>query len=346
MTAPSPQDFSAARRRVAVSSPSQELVTVTHSPHSILSIVCPTNPSVDLQHWVSANRARLKDLLSNRGAVLFRGFPLFGPADFQDVVRAWSPTLLNYTYGSTPRSRSAVAGVYTSTEYPADQTIPQHNEMAYARIWPRHLWFYCNQAAAEGGATPLADIRRVGACLDPVAFASFAERGVRYVRNYGSGFDLSWQQAFETESRSDVEELCRRQGIEFTWSGDDQLHTSQLCQGVISHPVTGTDLWFNQAHLFHTSALPADVRAELLAVDESELPRQSYYGDGASIEDSVLDEVRAAYDAETIKEPWQNNDILLIDNMLVSHGRDPYRGPRRVLVAMTDEHHANSGERR
>jgi alpha-ketoglutarate-dependent taurine dioxygenase len=287
----------------------------------------------------------VEELLRDRGAVLFRGFTLSGPTDFQDVVRTWSPKLLNYTYGSTPRRRSSVEGVYTSTEYPADQTIPQHNEMAYARIWPRHLWFYCNQTAAEGGATPLANSRRVGAHLDPAVLASFAERGVRYVRNYGTGFDLSWQQAFETESRTEVEEVCRAQGIEFRWSDGDQLRTSQLCQAVIRHPVTGAELWFNQAHLSHTSALSADVRAELLEVDDSELPRQAYYGDGASIEDSVLNEVRAAYDAETIREPWQDDDVLLIDNMLVSHGRDPYKGSRRVLVAMTDEHNASSGER-
>jgi hypothetical protein len=97
-------------------------------------------------------------------------------------------------------------------------------------------------------------------------------------------------------------------------------------------------VWFNQAHLFHTSALPAEVRAELLALDDWDVPRQAYYGTGESIPDSVLDEVRKAYDGEIVRESWQNGDILLIDNMLVGHGRDPYEGPRRILVSMTDEY--------
>jgi alpha-ketoglutarate-dependent taurine dioxygenase len=345
MTTPSPFDARAARRRVAVSA-AQERVTVAHSPYSIISVAQPVVPSVDLQHWVRASRDRVEALLGDRGAILFRGFQLSGPEDFQNVVRAWSPQLLNYTYGSTPRSRSAVAGVYTSTEYPADQSIPQHNEMSYALIWPKHLWFYCDTAARAGGATPLADGRRVINRLDGAVRSSFADRGVRYIRNYGTGFDLRWQQAFETDSRADVEALCRAQGIEFAWRGQDQLRTSQVCQAVIRHPGTGAELWFNQAHLFHTSALAADVRAELLAGDHSELPRQAYYGDGKPIADSVLDEIRAAYDSETVREPWQDGDILLIDNMLVSHGRDPYEGPRRVLVAMTDEHRQATGDRR
>ncbi|MET9666782.1 TauD/TfdA family dioxygenase [Streptomyces sp. NPDC006475] len=337
MTTSSPLGARGMRRRVAVST-RQELVSVEASEHSVLSIVRPTAPAVDLAAWIQMHRDRLEELLCARGAVLFRGFAIAGSAEFHEVVAAWSPQLLNYTYGSTPRSRAETAGVYTSTEYPADQTIPQHNEMAYARMWPKHLWFYCETAAAEGGATPLADSRRIAARIDPAVVRSFAERGVRYVRNYGTGFDLTWQQAFETDSREEVEALCRTQGIEFTWHGTDRLRTSQVCQAVIEHPQTRAQLWFNQAHLFHTSALAPEVCAELLEGDPSDIPRQVYYGDGEPIADSVLDEVRAAYISETVRELWQSGDVLLIDNMLVSHGRDPYVGPRRVLVAMTDEH--------
>ncbi|GAA2898248.1 TauD/TfdA family dioxygenase [Streptosporangium fragile] len=345
MTTPLSPGASATRRRVVVSGTS-DLVSVAHSPHPIISVVRPTAPSVDLGHWLRTNRERVQTLLRERGAVLFRGFQVSGPEEFHNVVQAWSPKLLNYTYGSTPRSRSGVAGVYTSTEYPADQTIPQHNEMAYARIWPEHLWFYCGTAAQEGGATPLADSRRITERLDRALLRPFVERGVRYVRNYGTGFDLSWQQAFETDDRAEVEALCRAQDIEFTWYGEDRLRTSQICQAVIEHPATGAEVWFNQAHLFHTSALAPEVRAELLEGDESELPRQVYYGDGEPIADSTLDRVRAAYAEETVREPWQEGDVMLIDNMLVSHGRDPYRGPRRVLVAMTDEHDGRTGGRR
>ncbi|MBD5633245.1 MAG: TauD/TfdA family dioxygenase, partial [Candidatus Eremiobacteraeota bacterium] len=32
--------------------------------------------------------------------------------------------------------------------------------------------------------------------------------------------------------------------------------------------------------------------------------------------------------------PWQRGDALWIDNMLACHGRSPFRGERRVLVAM------------
>jgi hypothetical protein len=97
-------------------------------------------------------------------------------------------------------------------------------------------------------------------------------------------------------------------------------------------------VWFNQAHLFHVSALGEDLREQLLGVveTEAELPRNVYYGDGTPIEDSILDEIRGAYDALMLRFPWQAGDILMLDNMLMSHGRAPFKGPRRVLVAMAE----------
>jgi alpha-ketoglutarate-dependent taurine dioxygenase len=32
---------------------------------------------------------------------------------------------------------------------------------------------------------------------------------------------------------------------------------------------------------------------------------------------------------------WNTGDLLVIDNVLVGHGRRPFTGSRRVLVAMT-----------
>ena len=40
---------------------------------------------------------------------------------------------------------------------------------------------------------------------------------------------------------------------------------------------------------------------------------------------------------ETIAVPWQNGDILMIDNILTFHGRNPYTGHRDVQVALLEE---------
>jgi alpha-ketoglutarate-dependent taurine dioxygenase len=160
--------------------------------------------------------------------------------------------------------------------------------------------------------------------------------GVSYVRNYGTHLDLPWQEVFQTNDRSAVEDYCRGQDIAIEWKPDGTLRTSQTCQAAIAHPITGEMVWFNQAHLFHISNLEPHVRHSLLSeLGEEALPRNAYYGDGAPIEDAALGEIRAAYDAEEIVFPWQNGDVLMIDNMLSTHGRRPFSGPRRVIVGMS-----------
>jgi alpha-ketoglutarate-dependent taurine dioxygenase len=73
---------------------------------------------------------------------------------------------------------------------------------------------------------------------------------------------------------------------------------------------------------------------------EENLPRNAYYGDGSPIEAQVMDHVRGAFARATISFPWQRGDILVLDNMLVAHAREPYEGPRRILAAMGDRHSA------
>jgi alpha-ketoglutarate-dependent taurine dioxygenase len=274
--------------------------------------------------------------LQVHGAILFRGFSRSSVDAFHDFAASFGHRLLPYEFGSTPRSRIG-AGVYSSTEYPADQSIPQHNEQSYTCAWPMKIWFYCETPPSERGATPISDSRALYRRIDPAIRRRFAKAGLMYVRNYGNGLDLAWQQVFRTTDRAAVEAFCRSRRIAWEWLDNERLRTWQICQSEASHPVTGAPVWFNQAHLFHVSSLAAETRDALLAtVDESDLPRHVYYGDGTPIEDAILDEIRSHYDALTLSCRWQKGDVLMLDNMLTAHGRAPFRGARRILVAMAE----------
>ncbi len=77
------------------------------------------------------------------------------------------------------------------------------------------------------------------------------------------------------------------------------------------------------------------MRESLLAMfREEDLPRNCYYGDGSPIENSVMQEVLEVYRHSAVNFPWQEGDILMLDNMLTAHGRNPFAGPRKIVVAM------------
>lgn len=296
-----------------------------------------------LSSWVRGNRELVDDKLCCHGAVLFRDFAVEEQGDFEAFVDEIAPKRLDYVYRSTPRT-SVGANIYTATEYPRQETIPLHCENAYQQDWPMKLMFYCAQAAEGGGATTLANMLRVTEHLGKDLVDEFAKRKVMYVRNYGAGVDLPWETVFQTNRREDVERYCASNGIEIEWKEGGGLRTRQVCQGVTVHPRTKDVVWFNQVHLFHVSLLDKKTRAAMLRLfKEEDLPRNSYYGDGAPIDEALIERIRDVFLRECVPSPWQKGDVMLVDNMLAAHGRSPYTGTRRVLVAMGEPFSAAAG---
>ncbi|MEY4549296.1 MAG: hypothetical protein RL685_5491 [Pseudomonadota bacterium] len=278
--------------------------------------------------------------LYEHGGLLFRGFAVASVDDFRAFAAAFGHALLTSDFGSTPRSRVS-DGVYSSTEYPAHQSIPLHNEQAYSREWPMKIWFYCAQPSSTGGETPIADSREVYTRIPASIRQRWVERGLMYVRNFGGGLDVPWPQVFNTSDRAEVERYCREHGISCEWKPDGELRTRQVCQVVAQHPHTRQSVWFNQAHLFHVSALEEEVREVLLdAVAPEDLPRNVYHADGSELPAEDLAAIRAALEECRRVFPWQGGDVLMLDNMLAAHARNPFSGPRKVVVAMAESHGA------
>jgi alpha-ketoglutarate-dependent taurine dioxygenase len=335
------QDQTARRNKFIATKPkavsTAGLVKTAYLPGAALPMMIePAIEDVDLIEWAKVNHRSLDAELLQHGALLFRGFRLKNAAHFERFIRGISSELIEYSYRSTPRTK--VEGrIYTSTEYPPEQSIPLHNEMSYSRSWPMKIWFFSVQQATQGGETPIADSRKVYSRLDPRIRQRFKGRKVMYVRNYGSGLDLSWQDVFQTTDKAELEAFCARASMTLEWVKGDRLRTRQVCQAVAEHPRTKERVWFNQAHLFHVSSLHPEAREGLLAqFDEADLPRNAYYGDGSPIEDSILDEIRGVYAELETAFLWHESDVLMLDNMLVAHGRRPFSGPRKVLVGMAE----------
>ncbi|MEH2243331.1 TauD/TfdA family dioxygenase [Nostoc sp.] len=330
-------DLSTFKRKIInVSSTGLIKTEFLQSENTLPLVVKPAIEGLNLILWAASNREWMETKLLHHGGILFRDFNIKAVSEFEQFIQTISGELLEYSYRSTPRSQ--VSGkIYTSTEYPANQYIPLHNEMAYSRNWPMKIWFFCCKSAQQGGETPIADSRKILSCLDSKIHEKFLQKQVMYVRNYSDILDLKWQDVFQTTNKSDVEKYCKNSGIEFEWKDSNHLRTRQVCQAIATHPKTNEKVWFNQAHLFHISSLKTEVQETLLSTfSEEDIPRNAYYGDASPIETSILDEIRQLYQQESVIFPWKEGDILMLDNMLTAHGRTPFLGYRKVVVGMAE----------
>ncbi|WP_441245348.1 TauD/TfdA family dioxygenase [Kitasatospora sp. McL0602] len=278
----------------------------------------------------------LAGLLTREKALVFRGFGVT-PGELDKVFDLLLPNRLAYVHGNSPRTKVG-QNLYTSTEYPQEFTISMHNEMSYAHQWPARLAFYCEIAAETGGATPVVDGVRWLEALDPEVREAFSG-GVRYLQNLhdGYGFGKSWQQTFETESREEVEAFLSGTAATWEWKKDGGLRVAQLRPATTRHPVTGTEVWFNQADQWHPAGLGDETAATLASIlPPEDLPQSVTLADGTPIPAEWVEQIRDRGLECAVNVDWRPGDVLLIDNVLVGHGRRPFTGSRRVLVAMSD----------
>jgi alpha-ketoglutarate-dependent taurine dioxygenase len=280
--------------------------------------------------------ADVAGLLRAHQALLFRGFGVHEP-ELAEVSAALLPERLAYIHGNTPRTKVG-DNLYTSTEYPAEYSISLHNELSYSDSWPARLLFCCVQPAASGGATPLLDGAQWLEALDDRIREDFAG-GVVYRRflHGGRGLGKSWQATFETEDRERVEELLTAGGVSWEWTAAGALRTRHARPSTIRHPDGGPERWFNQADQWHPATLGEQTMRELASiVPAEELPQSVTFADGRPIPDGHVLAIRDLGLRLAVDVAWAEHDVLLIDNVAVAHGRRPFSGARRVLVAMSN----------
>lgn len=302
-------------------------------------VVRPGRPHMDLASWLAEAKAALAPTLSRHGALVFRGFGLTDRTDFDrtDFDRTVEPLLgaerARYVDRVTRRT-SLGGGMYTSTETPPDYEIQLHCESSFSSAWPARLAFFCVRPARAGGATTLADVRRVHDAIPSDVRALFLEKGVRYARTFGRGPGLSSSEAFP-DDLDDAASLATDPFTRVEQRGD-RLYVDQARPAVIRHPGSGAPAWFNHVRVFHVDALPADLAALLRRQrGVNDLPQHCTFGDGTPIDSETFEAVRAAYAGAQLEIEWEAGDLAWIDNLAVAHGRRRYEGEREVLVSMS-----------
>ena len=317
------------------------------SPASVLDVdLHPGRPPVlrvgavdDAPGWAAEQRDALHALVAEYGAVLVRGLGLRDVAGTAAVFRALSTALMTEREAFAPRQAYA-DGVYSSTKWPPNQQMCMHHELSYTLEFPGRMLFACLTAPTAGGATAVADAPTVLEALPAELVERFEREGWLLTRSYNDEIGASFAEAFGTEDRDAVESYCRANAIEFEWRPDGELRTRQRRSAVVRHPVTGRRCWFNQVAFLNEWTLAPELPESLLDEYGPEgLPFNTRFGNGDPIGEDVVALLNSVYEAHTAREPWQDGDLMLVDNIRTAHSREAYEGPREVLVGLADPVH-------
>ncbi|HEX5402917.1 MAG TPA: TauD/TfdA family dioxygenase [Pseudonocardiaceae bacterium] len=288
----------------------------------------------DATSWLTANRTDIRAELLRSGCLMVRGLPVASTDDFAVARDILIPKPASYKEKATPRSDFG-SGVFSSTDLPAVQPIRLHNENSYTLDFPGVLMFGCLIAPDEGGATTVGDMRKALAML-PEDLRTRCERaGWLLVRNFSEMAGLPWHKSFATTDRSVVDAYCQENMIGVEWLSEDELRSCQRRSAIVTHPVTGERSWFNHMAFWNSWTLDPDIRDVLVETyGEDGLPFATYVGDGTPLTQTEAAALNAVYDEVTVRESWQQGDLMLVDNILCAHGREAFSGNRKIVVAM------------
>ena len=296
--------------------------------------------------WFAEHRPILDRLSTEIGAIVLRGFPLHETKDFGALIDDYPTPEFGYSAGATPRE--GIEGkVYEATHAPAQHKLKLHQEMAYLPRYPKRLAFYCKTAPETGGETIIGEMRRFYSNVRPAFRQQVKDKGVLYTRNFRSpdwssgnevldAYHRPWTEAFSTTDKAKVEDDCAKMGLDFEWI-EGGISTKYKGQGVLDHPDTGEEIWFNQiATQSLTVENVGEERAGMYDKHYASHPRpyDTRLGDGTPIDAGDLSSLYPLLDEVTVGFGWQHGDVMILDNFFTSHGRNAYTGKRDVQVAL------------
>lgn len=300
-----------------------------------LVLECGSSSTLDgAAAWIAERRRQLVEQAALHGAILFRGFPLVTAEDFDRFIAAFD--LPNFPYEESLSNAVRIVRtprVFTANEAPPTVTIFLHHEMAQTPIYPSKLFFFCEQPAESGGATPLcrSDVLWEQLRVSCPEFARACEsKGLKYAivmpsqNDPASGMGRSWQSTLRASTPEEAEARLQALGYSWTWLDDGCLRATTPVLPAVRPLGDGRTSFFNQL-----------IAAFQGWKDERNDPSKAItFGDGAPLDRDAVNVATRLGEQLSFDMPWQRGDVVLVDNYVTMHGRRTFSGTRRVLASL------------
>ncbi|CAG7915869.1 unnamed protein product [Penicillium olsonii] len=308
------------------------------------------NTNITLENVVDTIKAlqvdrTLTKKLARHGTLLFRNLPIRNAEDFSTFAHA---------FGYTPHEIIGIVvdrpilapNVAPANEAPKEVLIYNHNESPQVPHAPGYVFFYGHRVPAHGGESPISSSLELFHRAQqeiPELIDELAEKGIlsrvtyRKEKQFEGGSTL--RQAFGKEIQDGDDESTQRRKIEaqiarygrgkhttWEWIDDGLVLTHRL-------PVIRTQPETNLPTLF--TGLAAYWKRTQLDMEARKNSTQQLFGDGTPIPERYLVRLAEITDEIRVLHRWEKGDVLVFDNVIAQHGREPWQGEQsdRVVQA-------------
>lgn len=304
---------------------------------------------VDSIKSLQAQGAILTKKLALHGTLLFRGLPIHNAEDFSKFAHA---------FGFTPHEIIGIVvdrpllapNVAPANEAPKEVLIYNHNESPQVPHAPEYIFFYSHKAPEIGGETPISSSLELFYRAKeeiPEFITALTEKGIlskvlyKVDKQYEGGSTL--KQAFGKEVQEGDDEATRRAKVEaqiarygrgkhttWEWTDDGNLILTHRLPAVRTQPETRLPTLFTGLAAYYKNAQVNNTTS-----DARKKVTEQLFGDGTPIPEKYLAHLAKITDEIRVLHKWQRGDVLVYDNIIAQHGRQPWGGEQsdRVVLA-------------
>lgn len=252
----------------------------------------------------------VESLIAHHGVLVLRGFS-DGAAGFEEVTDRLGRVRPANIRSGTTREFSSTRG--TQAVNAGQQALPLHAESYYTPICPQILSFACVSHTADGGATTVCDGVALFRALSPAARRALLE------------CDVVWRHSCPAE---ELEAQTQRPLSEFVaWCGN-----ADRCEVTVDDSTRRIRIDYRAPAIRRTRWSNLEAFANnLIPLDRAGLLEEMAPG----LSPDVVREAQAVAEELIVPHKWLPDDVLLIDNTRVMHGRTGWStGNRRILARM------------
>lgn len=268
--------------------------------------------------------------LALHGTLLFRGMPIHNADDFSRFAHAFG-FRPHEIIGIVVNRPELAPNVTPASEAPKEVLIHSHNESPQVPHAPEYVFFYAHKVPSRGGETPMSSSLEL--------FHRAREEIPEFITDLTAKGLLSrvtymTKRLYPATQRSKIEAQIARygRGADTTWQwldNDEGIVVSHRLPAIRTQPGTNLPTLFTGLALFYKDSTVDDPTSAVRKNITEQL-----YGDGTPIPERYLKRLVAITNEIRVLHRWEQGDVLVYDNIIAQHGRQPWEGKQTDRVVM------------